>query len=565
MIEPDEVQIKDDATTLREFRLFGPPGTGKTTFIATQVRKWGIEHGYPNLALCSFSKTAASELAGRDTPLRRHQIGTLHSFAFRALGLTSEQVAESHIDEWNKEHPGYERSGGLDDVIDDPTMAGGKTDADSLAQQAEVLRQRRVPIDLWPISVKRYFFEWERWCQDNDLTDFTGMIEVALEDVESMPGNPKIAVMDEVQDSTLLEMTLMRKWSAGMEMLLVAGDDDQAIFSFRGADPRLIFAEAVPEGQRRVLAQSWRVPAKVHKVAQRWISRLSWREPKDYYPRRDDDGEVVEGAVDFLPNIGLRDAKPLVREAQADLDAGRSVMILASCGYQLQPIVRALREEGVVFANPWRRSRGDWNPIQRGGSKRRTATDRLLAYLAPLVHDRLWTWGELRDFVEPLRASDVLRHGAKEKLKSKAPSEVIDWLNDFETVFRFGLDHDAAIAIEQCDLDWFEQNLLTSKAKPFAYPLQIVRKGGIEALTAEPRLFVGTIHSFKGAQADSVYLVPDLAPMQYAEWVGSPEQKDAVVRQFYVAITRARERLVICGASSQRALSPAMFMRALDD
>ena len=40
---------------------------------------------------------------------------------------------------------------------------------------------------------------------------------------------------------------------------------------------------------------------------------------------------------------------------------------------------------------------------------------------------------------------------------------------------------------------------------------------------------------------------PDLSPSGYRAWM-LPEARDSVVRLFYVAVTRAREKLVICQA-----------------
>ena len=65
-----------------------------------------------------------------------------------------------------------------------------------------------------------------------------------------------------------------------------------------------------------------------------------------------------------------------------------------------------------------------------------------------------------------------------------------------------------------------------------------------------PKLVIGTIHSVKGGEADSVYLFPDLSRAAMREWVNTGEGHDGIIRQFYVAMTRTRENLVICASSS---------------
>ena len=56
-------------------------------------------------------------------------------------------------------------------------------------------------------------------------------------------------------------------------------------------------------------------------------------------------------------------------------------------------------------------------------------------------------------------------------------------------------------------------------------------------------LTIGTIHSVKGGEADVVYVLPDLSPAQWGQWTKG--DRDALVRLFYVAFTRAREELVL--------------------
>ena len=82
------------------FRIFGPPGTGKTTTLLNLVDK-ELEQGTPSseIAFLAFTRKAAREAkeracrrfgldAKQDLPYFR----TLHSLAFRLVGLTTEQL-----------------------------------------------------------------------------------------------------------------------------------------------------------------------------------------------------------------------------------------------------------------------------------------------------------------------------------------------------------------------------------------------------------------------------------------------------------------------------------------
>ena len=54
----------------------------------------------------------------------------------------------------------------------------------------------------------------------------------------------------------------------------------------------------------------------------------------------------------------------------------------------------------------------------------------------------------------------------------------------------------------------------------------------------------------KGGEADVVYLFPDISPQSYEGIQRGVEGRDAVIRQFYVGMTRAREELVVCNAAT---------------
>lgn len=81
----------------REFKIFGPPGTGKTTNLSRQIRRAADRFGADSVLVTSFSRAAAAELAGRDLPVSPERLGTLHSHCYRALGAP--QIAEANLKE----------------------------------------------------------------------------------------------------------------------------------------------------------------------------------------------------------------------------------------------------------------------------------------------------------------------------------------------------------------------------------------------------------------------------------------------------------------------------------
>lgn len=531
-------------------RIFGPPGCGKTTFLSRAIGATARARGSESIIAASFTTTAAAELAGRDLPIPKRQVGTLHSLAYRAIDTPRLVVEE--LDEWNKSQPALALSvkGGQANVDDGAPVDGwtGATDGDALLGRLDILRARMVDPALWPKDVHAFAEKWSAWKAADGLVDFTDLIDIALHDVPVAPGAPEVGVFDETQDFSALELALVRAWGKGMERIVLAGDDDQALFRFRGATPDAFLNPPVPDIDKRILSQSYRVPAAVHAAAEAWVRQLSRREPKEYLPREE------RGSVDHLPmnykNPG--DVVDVVEEATAD---GSTAMILATCAYMLDDIKNEMRRVGLPFHNPWRRTRGDWNPL--GGNGRGVASkDRLLAYL--IIDERmfgeasrLWTGGDVARWAHCVKTQGVFVRGAKGTIENLDPVAEVP----YETLATLFADDDQLDAAVTPDLAWFKANLLAGSRPGLEFPITVAERRGGRALLDTPLVSLGTIHSAKGAEADTVVLFPDLSFRGSQEWAAVGEPRDSVVRQMYVGMTRARRRLIVCDPLTGSAVS----------
>lgn len=540
----------DDDEGPKEFRIFGPPGTGKTTYLTRQLNRAAEVVGPQNIMVASFTKAAAAEIAGRDTPLSDEQIGTLHSFCYRALG----RPPMIDVKAWNEYAPQYALSEYAEPNIDEMAVdATYSTTGDELLAQAQLLRAKMVPVNLWPTYVQAFHRKWEDFKRETGTIDFTDMIELALRDTEAAPGEPLIGFFDEVQDFAPLELALVRKWAKRMDMVLLAGDDDQAIYGFKGAIPDAFLDPPVPENQKRVLKQSYRVPRAIQALAQAWIEKVSRREPKEYSPRD------LEGEVRRIQAGNWRHPEAMIEDAQRYLEAGKTVMFLTTCAYMLEPLKATLRKQGIPFHNPYRRRRGDWNPLRPGRGT--STTERVLAFFrlhqaanpewAPGDPDTpTWRNDDFAMWTALVKASEVFKRGAK-KAFEQLPADYYLRTSQLWDVFNPGHFH---MALYQ-DPDWLEAVLLASKAAAASFPLTVIRKHGTEALKETPQVIIGTIHSVKGGEADVVYLMPDLSQAGYQEWQAAGEQRDGVRRLFYVGMTRAKEVLVLCQPAGPLAVS----------
>ena len=533
--------------TSREQWVLGPPGTGKTTFLSRTIASLVDKRGADAVTVCSFSKAAATELVARDLPIEDSHVGTLHALCYRALSRPT--IAETKIDDWNDFAPEYRLQSSGASQVDDPLSGedmNAASESDKVFGDYMLLRARAVDRALWPPQVEAFARKWEFWTGNSGFVDFQGLIDLGLRDLEQCPGEPQVLIADEVQDSSASELLLLRKWQEHTDYAIFAFDDDQAVYAFRGASPEALLAAHVPLDNQRVLRQSYRVPAAVHALSQKWIRQVTLRQEKEYLPRVDKaTGQPVQGECRWMPQGNWKNAEALLNDAEQYLQAGKSVMFLSSCGYMLDPLKAVLRQRGMPFHNPYRKTRADWNPLA-GREGTVGAKDRLLAYLAPMTAGRPWNPAECDQWFDILASKGVLNHGAKQTL-SKAVDEERELTND-EVIALFQDEEtftNAFGGVLDPNLQWLENHLLPSKARGMCFPMEIYRRGGLDLLQKKPQVTIGTVHSVKGGEADVVYLIPDLSLSSMQQWSVYGPQRDAIVRLFYVGMTRAKESLIL--------------------
>ena len=528
---------------MKEYRLHGPPGTGKTRALADiWVPRAADKFGANNVVICSLTKTAAAEIASRDLPIPRENVGTLHALCYRALGRPT--IAEGEIKAWNEAQPLFRLSGAAPSVDMPEGRVERGTKGDDLMARAQVLRHKRIPHDSWPSEVVMFHRKWTAWMAEEGLVDFTGLIEDALDAVPVAPNDPSVFVVDEAQDCSVLELDLVRKWAARAEDGVVfSGDGDQAIYGWRGASARAFLGPKIPPENNFHLTQSYRVPIAVHALASKWIEKASYRYAVEYLPR-DHPGEVT--TIDG----NAKNVMPILDAALKDIERGKSVMILATCGFMLRNTITMLRREGIPFHNPYRPTHGGWNPL-RGG------VGRLLAYLRPDPvtypdDHRIWNWEEAAKWVEVIRAKGTLAPAGKTMIRQQAKEDDLKHMliepGDGRACYGESWNELRGVFASGDPIPWLMDRLLPSKRKMLEYPVAIAKKRGRPFLLEDPKLVVGTIHSVKGGQADCCYILPDLSPSGMRGWArAAGDERDSIIRTFYVGMTRSREKLVMAG------------------
>ncbi len=515
-----------------EYRVFGPPGTGKTTWISGKVRDLAEQIGGDQISVCSMTRAAVKEIVGRDIPVPEDNISTLHARCKRALGTG--HPAESIIKKFVTVHPKHSNEltlplsllrGAVEGTSADEVMLSGR--GISFYERAQILRQQMVPKKNWPKQVLNWYSVWNGWCVTEGVLDFTGWLEETMRQDALPPQH--VLFVDEAQDHTPLQIAVIRSWNVRHRILV--GDDDQGIYEWSGAVPMTFLSPELPSSREKVLSQSYRVPAAVHELASKWINQVRMRKHKDY-ASKEEIGEVVWSDTQ-LSEIKYN-PEALLDHMIMD---GRTHMILTSCGFQLTDIIVALKKLGIPFHNEYRRSNKGWNPLE--------SPLRILQSF--MVGDRDWTGEEVIEWASIIKARALFKRAGQKRLidaceeigediiseellqKCILPGKLIDVMNQDPIIF-----DDRKIGVAG---DW-------------KYAMGVVKKYGINV---EPKVTVGTIHSVKGGEADDVLLFPDLSAAGNRDYLGY--SRDGIIRLFYVGMTRAKNRLILGDASTRNSVN----------
>lgn len=321
-------------------KIFGPPGTGKTTTLLNILEKALAEGVAPErIGYIAFTVKAAKEAKERaserfpSVALRLPWFRTLHSLCYALLKLDKTRVLQrKHYSQICKdlqmEYSGYVS---MDEGAVSEVMIGdrlifieglAKARMTSFEEEFHKSSENRVSwleADLFERTLNQYK-------EDRYLVDFNDMLSIAAKEAEI----PEFDVLfiDEAQDLSLLQWEVVKLLSARAKKVYIAGDDDQAIFTWAGADVDSFLGF---DGEVRVLDQSYRVGQNVQNIAQQIIGEVGHRQEKTWLPKSSGD------AVDYSSRL-----------AELPLDKGQW-LILARNAYLLKEAQEMCFQEGYSY------------------------------------------------------------------------------------------------------------------------------------------------------------------------------------------------------------------------
>ena len=484
--------------------ILGPPGTGKTTTLLNILEK-EIESGISpeRIGFVSFTRRAIKE--ARDRTLSKFKeidkdqldnFRTLHSLCFRSLGLNSERIFKGlHVTEFKK----ILRIDMAGDIDEEQIVNSGASLGDRMLFCDQLARAKMCPLkDTWRELKCDYLWEEQKLFSDTlvdfkmkrNLLDFTDMLSYFIE-AEFTP-DIDILFVDEAQDLTRLQWKVIDKLSKSVKTIYIAGDDDQAIYKWAGADVSTFLNL---DGEIRILPFSYRLKKRVFDLANQVTKRIIQRYDKDWSSTED------QGSVNYIESYEY-----------ANMSEG-NWLILARNNYQLYPIEKYLKQKGYVFERKF------------GGFKTNKHVIAIRAWL-DLCKGKEIPYDSIIKLYSSMKTGESIRRGFKngntlDEQKNYNYSE----LKENHGLIAEGKWEDVLGLIPEED----------------KYYYQALEKTG-DLFYSEPRIRLSTIHGSKGAEAENVMLLTDVS---YATWKNIMEESDDEHRVFYVGITRTKNNLYI--------------------
>ena len=563
-------------------RLFGGPGSGKTTALLDRVE--GIleadDTDVRDVLVVSYTRAAAAEIRERlaerlDVSPRslKGNVCTMHAKAYELLDLSrgdvvgeddKESFCEEYGLEFEDQHGGAGRRTARSTTIGNKIIATSqwlqRTERDvadwyDVPFQWDVEEVRLPPEEdpnaqqgnkytpTWPsdddrIDIPEAIRAWRGYKGDNGLVGFADMLERVAG--RSLVPSVDHLVIDEFQDITTLQYGVFEEWRPHMEKVLIAGDDDQVVYAWQGADPDLLLETDVDEDV--VLPNSYRLPSEILNVVNAEIRHIDKRQEKDLHPRKE--GGTVEA-------IESRSMLELVRNVRYTVeDDEGSVMCLFRARYQMFDFIDEFIDRGIPFT------------MLTDG---RMWTDRVQDYVAAIEKIDA---GEPVTLLEARRLADMLQESA---FGTNDRDEFYDLLDDREEAA--DADDITLIDVPVDDMTEFipfmpdpaSADDMVRKVTSFQRKSMGAYFGGDYEGMDPTRVRVGTIHSAKGREADHVFVATDLTEKVVEQMAASiddptdvagieeftkstspvPVLTDNERRVFYVGMSRARERLVV--------------------
>ena len=612
----NEAQIQAITTIQGPVMVISCAGSGKTTVILERTARILKQTGRPSrILVVTFSKAAATEMEQRF----REKYGaggvrfaTIHSICYSVLASTYGLKADAILKESERRQffrnvqeslmaGGAEIADDFDEFYQEITSVisrvASRADSSGMISRADgsraVLRAEggNISSNICDDAEKRKMYqrileEYTVYKKRNRKVDFDDMILLCY---RCLKGNAQVlaywqgifdyVLIDEYQDTSALQAQIFFLLCKKHRNLCVVGDDDQAIYGFRGADSSIFlkFQQQYPDCRKIFMTVNYRSLPQIVRRSAAVIGHNGQRFAKEFQTVREGSGkiQIIRCGSD------LKQVEAVLRGVDEAMKKGlalKEMAVLYRVKREAASLVNRLLLEGIPFYTrelPLDIHKGMVyqdvmayyrlaNRIEIQGDLQRII-NRPKRYLKQqLVRDCRLDRNQLyqaciRDAVLPReydRINDTVNQFFLDlrNLKDLSPSSFLEYL-DKDMGYVESLKEYAEyrkISSEEMERDYAalaaEVKGFQNMAQWMAYVEETGSKGFVPD---ENGLYLSTFHGAKGLEWKKVWILS--ADEKVTPYLKEGEYQDLEEerRLFYVAMTRARDELQILTTSGK--------------
>ena len=576
------------------------PGSGKTTVITHRIRRL-LEVGVDpsGILVSTFTKAAATEMKERFLRLAREEDGKRKMTGTTSLEAAGTRVSFGtfhsvfyHILKWAYRFPagnvisGEEKRRYFKAFLDESEMEV-EDEAEfisSIINEISYVKGERLDLKYYYSQncpeewFKKLYDGYDEMLKRTGKIDFDDMLvmchELFTERKDILAAWQKkfrYILVDEFQDITLLQYQVVRMLALPENNLFIVGDDDQSIYRFRGAKPEIMlgFEKDFPGTKRVLLGTNYRSTREIVETSLRLIGHNTVRFEKKLEPFRGS-GRPVDFRVFDNPGHEMDTVAQSIRAYHDAGYAWNEIAVLFRTGANSGLMAERLMGYNIPFKlrdvipnlyNHWIAKDLFAYMEIAAGSRKRSDFYRIMnrpnryfsrdAFDTPTVSfDRLKSFYQDRDWMEdricdleadlramsrlkPVAAVNYIRKviGYDDYLRSYAEFRRMKPEELFETADK--------LAESAAEFETFE----AWKEHAAKYEEELKKQSLEETGETEDRVTLSTMHSAKGLEYPVVFVVDANEGIVPHHKAGLSADIEEERRLFYVALTRAKDRL----------------------
>ncbi len=542
------------------------PGSGKTRVITHRIQYLAENLGVSpeRILVITFTKAAALEMQERTKNLigknaERVSFGTFHSIFFRILKAEGLYSPSSVIKV-------SEKNAILRDICAEKNIEARdmaqlySSVAADISTYKCLLRDKElfVPKSLGSELFHDVFNMYEKHLEDRRQLDFDDLLLKTYELLDSSPearnawqNRFDYILIDEFQDIDELQFMTIRLLLTKSQNLFVVGDDDQSIYSFRGARPEIMlsFMEVFPAANRIELNTNYRSKSEIVEAAGRLIANNKSRFDKKIVSGSDGGGsvEVLSFAsrneqADYIRNEIQKENGSIAVLTRTNRDAG-----FFSDEMGMRNIEHATKQKSSsIYSHFIAKDIAAYVKMALGNR------ERSVLFMVMNKPDRGISRQAVKDSIVDISLVDEKVRSLYDRLSRLprlSPFAALNYI--YKAVgYRKYLCHHAeeyGVKIDELEAIFFQIQEASRGYKNLKAWLEMAEREEFdEPKSGTPKLGIITAHASKGLEYDVVFIidvVEGIFPYKDAESEAALEEER---RLFYVAMTRAKLRLVIC-------------------